>query len=793
MQLRQHLNPPQAEAARHFTGPLLILAGAGSGKTRVLAYRIGYLIGEAGVSPANILAITFTNKAAQEMRERVESLLGRRAEAMWILTFHAACVRILRREIKILGYGSNFVIYDDADQHTLLKECLRELNLDGQRFPPQAMSAAISQAKNKLWGPADYEHQAYDYYRQTVARVYQLYQAKLKASNALDFDDLIRQTVHLFERFPEILEQYQDRFRYILVDEYQDTNHAQYRLVQLLAQKHRNLCVVGDDDQSVYRFRGADLQNILDFERDYPEAKVVRLEQNYRSTGTILSAANEVIRNNYGRKEKRLWTEKPGGSLISLFAARDEHQEAYYVAHKIIEGQTEQKRAYRDFAVLYRTNAQSRVMEEILLRSNIPYTIVGGLKFYERKEIKDILAYLKAVSNPQDVLSLLRVVNVPRRGVGDASLARVAGFAAETGLSLFAAMSRAASIPGLQPRIAGQITRFVALFEEWRERKGELSVTALTREILDRSGYLRELEAEKTAAAQTRIENLHEFLTVTAEYDAGPTENSLEEFLAGVSLVAEIDHLDERSDAVVLMTLHSAKGLEFPVVFIIGMEEGIFPHARSLSEAEDLEEERRLCYVGITRAREELHLVHAWQRVLYGSYMYNPPSRFIREIPESLVRREGVSQEDNEQEELRDQAGLGEVTAAGQTSGTAAIPGDPGSDPAPGGVDRTAAGPGGLVRGKAAGWPGRRMTGRVVHRPAATATATAAALSATAAVPAPAAGEQFTLGDKVEHGKWGRGVVVSIKGENEDAEITVAFPGLGIKTLLARYAPLRKT
>ena len=709
MQLTEQLNTPQAEAVQHDAGPLLILAGAGSGKTRVLTYRIAYLIGEVGVSPHAILAITFTNKAANEMKERVDALIGRRAEFMWICTFHSACVRILRKEIGALGYDPSFVIYDSADQQTLIKQCLKELNIDDKRFPPRAVAAGISQGKNKLWGPREYDNQAYDYYQQTISKVYRRYQDRLKENNALDFDDLIMKTVELFEKFPEILARYQDRFRYILIDEYQDTNHAQYRLVRLLAEKHRNLCVVGDDDQSVYHFRGADIQNILDFERDYPEAKVVRLEQNYRSTKNILEAANEVIRNNCGRKEKRLWTENPEGSLISLFTTQDEHQEASYVVQKIIAGHTFQGRSYADFSVLYRTNAQSRVIEEVLMRNNIPYTIVGGLKFYERREIKDILAYLKFISNPMDTLSLQRIINVPRRGIGDTSLARIAGFATAYGISLFTSMGRAEEIPGLTGRAIRALLQFAGLIEDLQAGRRELSVTALTREVLDRTGYLKELEAEQSIEAETRIENLHEFLTVTAEYDRSQSENTLEEFLAGVSLVADIDNFDERSAAVVLMTLHSAKGLEFPVVFMTGMEEGIFPHSRSLLEESELEEERRLCYVGITRAREELHLINAWQRTLYGSYMHNPPSRFMLEIPGRFIRNEGLRH-------------VGTRPAAAQTE--------------------------------------------------------------------PVVG--LSLGDKVEHAKWGEGVVVSVKGENGDAEISVAFPGLGIKTLIARYAPLKK-
>lgn len=732
MHLTEQLNEPQGEAVCHYEGPLLILAGAGSGKTRVLTYRIAYLVREIGVSPLSVLAITFTNKAAKEMKERVDALIERKAEFMWICTFHSACVRILRKEIAALGYETNFVIYDSADQQTLMKHCLKELNIDDRRFPPRAMIAAISQAKNKLMDAKAYDDKAYDYHRQTVAKVYRLYQQKLKKNNALDFDDLIMKTVQLFERFPEILDQYQERFRYILIDEYQDTNHAQYRLVKLLAGKYRNLCVVGDDDQSVYNFRGADIQNILDFERDYPEAKVVRLEQNYRSTKKILEAANEVIRNNCGRKEKRLWTENPEGSLITCFTAQDEHQEASFVARKILEGHDLRGRAYHDFAVLYRTNAQSRVIEEVLMRNNIPYTIVGGLKFYERKEIKDILAYLRLISNPADGISLQRVINVPRRGIGDTSLAKASAYAAEKGISLFEALAVAPVVPGLTARAVKPMEQFVELVENLRSRSRELPVTALVKEVLDGTGYLRELEAEQSIEAQTRIENLNEFLSVTAEYDKSQGDKSLEEFLAGVSLVADIDNFDEHSDAVVLMTLHSAKGLEFPVVFLIGMEEGIFPHSRSLQEAAELEEERRLCYVGITRAREDLYLLNAWQRTLYGNYMHNPPSRFVAEIPEQLINREGAALKNNAAA-AKDAA----VRDVGYAKQPEALP----------------------LRNEQRGT---------------------------------AAPGNLTLGDKVEHSKWGQGVVVSVKGEDENAEVSVAFPGQGIKTLIAKYAPIKK-
>jgi DNA helicase-2/ATP-dependent DNA helicase PcrA len=729
MQIKEHLNSPQTEAVKHCGGPLLILAGAGSGKTRVLTYRIAYLLGQERVSPFNILAITFTNKAANEMRERVDSLVGQRAERMWICTFHSACVRILRKEISNLGYDSNFVIYDSADQQTLIKQCLKEFNIDDKRFSPRSIAAGISLAKNKLIRPKEYEDNASDFYEQTISKVYNLYQARLKKNNALDFDDLLMNTVLLFEKHPEILADYQDRFKYILVDEYQDTNYAQYRLVRLLVREHQNICVVGDDDQSVYSFRGADIQNILDFERDYPKTKVVRLEQNYRSTKMILDAANELIKNNNGRKTKKLWTENPGGSPVALYTAQDEHKEAYYIAQKIIEGKNQKNRLYKDYAVLYRTNAQSRVIEEVLMRNNIPYTMFGGLKFYERKEIKDIAAYLKVISNTADTISLQRIINIPRRGIGEASLAKVSACAAEKGISLYEAMGQAEAISGLTSRIAMLIVQFHALLEELRTAKDNTSVTALTSLVFDKSGYLKELEGEKTIEAETRIENLKEFLTVTAEYDKGSEENSLEEFLSGVSLVADIDSLDERTDAVVMMTLHSAKGLEFSVVFMIGMEEGLFPHFRSLNSLQEneIEEERRLCYVGITRAREELHLLNARQRMLYGNHMHNQLSRFVGEIPDHLLSPVGNG--------MRQGSSWGSAKKSQNASQSA---------------------------------------------------------SAAKISPVGVSGGLLVLGDKVEHGKWGQGVVVSVKGENADTEISVAFPDQGVKTLIAKYAPLKK-
>ncbi len=656
MSFLEKLNPPQRQAVETTEGPLLVLAGAGSGKTRVLTFRIAHMLNERGVSPGSILAITFTNKAANEMKERLAGLIGDKSSRIWVCTFHAACVRILRREIGVLGYDTGFTIYDSSDQQTLIKQCLKELNVDDKRFPPKAMGAGISGAKNKLWSPAEYEKRAFDYYEHNVAKVYELYQKKLKLNNALDFDDLLVLTVRILEGYPEVLEYYQERFRYIMVDEYQDTNHAQYKLVNMLAQKHRNLCVVGDADQSIYGWRGADIQNILDFERDYPNARIIKLEQNYRSTKVILDAANKVIKNNPGRKGTKLWTENNEGLPIEFFRAQDERAEAYFVADRIYRLRQEENKLYADFAVLYRTNAQSRVVEESFMKHNIPYTVVGGLKFYERKEIKDIIAYLRVVLNPSDTISLHRVINVPRRGVGDTSVGKMADYASNMGISLFRAMEEVAEVPGLTGRVVGPVTEFTGLLNQWREKRREISVTSLVTEILDRTGYMRELQAENSIEAESRMENLKEFLSVTKDFDKHNEENTLEDFLAGISLVSDIDTYEDKQDAVVLMTMHSAKGLEFPVVFVIGMEDGIFPHSRSLLESVEMEEERRLCYVAITRAMEKLHLTCARERNMYGNWTHNPPSRFLAEIPDHLLSGAG-----KEKVEPQSKAATGQV------------------------------------------------------------------------------------------------------------------------------------
>jgi ATP-dependent DNA helicase UvrD/PcrA len=629
------LNPPQREAVLATEGPLLVIAGAGSGKTRVLTYRVAHLINAVGAKPNEILAITFTNKAAGEMRERLQSLLGPQGRGLWILTFHAACGRILRREAQRLGYRSNFTIYDQADQHRLVKQCLEELERDPKRFTPRGIHNQISHAKNLLIQPAEYAERVQSFYDQTVADVYQLYQRRLFASNAVDFDDLLMLTVDVLERFPEAREKWQKAFRYILVDEYQDTNHAQYRLLQLLAEPDMNVCAVGDPDQSIYAFRGADINNILDFERDFPGTRTIALEQNYRSTNNILDAANHVITNNRERKPKELWSDLGDGDPVQVLEVEDEHAEARFVAAGIAS-LVEEGFSGDEIAVFYRTNAQSRVLEDVLVRQGVSYQVIGGPRFYERAEIKDAIAYLQSIDNPYDAVSLTRIANRPRRGIGDASLARLQTWADAQGRSLWEAMEFAeeAGITGAPLRA---VTQFHTLLQSLQAGALELPVAELVERTLERSSYIESLEAERTIEAQGRLENLQELVGVAREYQENAEEPSLSHFLQEISLFSDQDAIREQESRVTLMTLHNAKGLEFRVVYLIGMEEGIFPHARSIEE-QGIEEERRLCYVGMTRAKEQLTLTHASSRSLWGARGYNLPSRFLDELPSSIQR-----------------------------------------------------------------------------------------------------------------------------------------------------------
>src|SRR5881396_1291313 len=629
------LNPPQREAVLATEGPLLVIAGAGSGKTRVLTYRVAHLINAVGAKPNEILAITFTNKAAGEMRERLQRLLGPSGRGLWILTFHAACGRILRREAQRLGYRSNFTIYDQADQLRLVKQCLEELERDPKRFTPRGIHNQISSAKNQLVGPEEYAQRVQSFYDQTVADAYQLYQRRLFASNAVDFDDLLMLTVDVLQRFPEAVEKWQSAFRYILVDEYQDTNHAQYRLLQLLAQPDMNVCAVGDPDQSIFAFRGADINNILDFERDFPGTRTIALEQNYRSTNSILDAANAVISNNRERKPKELWSELGVGEPVHVVEVEDEHSEARYVAAEIAR-LVEEGFNGSEIAVFYRTNAQSRVLEDVLVRQGVAYQVIGGPRFYERAEIKDAIAYLQAIDNPYDAVSLTRIANRPRRGIGDTSLARLQSWADAQGRSLWEAMEFAEEA-GVGAAPLRAIASFRNLMQSLQAGALELPVADLVERTLERSGYLNALEAERTIEAQGRLENLQELVGVAREYQETADEPSLSNFLQEISLYSDQDAIRGEESLVTLMTLHNAKGLEFRAVYLLGMEEGIFPHVRSIEE-QGIEEERRLAYVGMTRAKEHLTLVHASARSLWGSRGYNLPSRFLDELPGSVDR-----------------------------------------------------------------------------------------------------------------------------------------------------------
>ena len=736
----QGLNKEQIAAVQTINGPMLILAGAGSGKTKVLTCRVAHLLNE-GVRPYRILAITFTNKAAAEMRERVDKMAGPLAKDVWLFTFHAFCARVLRREIEALGsYGNNFAIYDAADSKNLVKQVLKEMNLDEKRFQPSAICGAISNAKNALQSPEEYAQQAGDFHAEQVAKIYAAYQQKLRTNNAVDFDDLLLLTLRLLQTNAEVREKYQSKFDYLMVDEYQDTNHAQYLLTKLLAAKHRNICVVGDADQSIYGWRGADIQNILDFEKDYPDAKLVKLEQNYRSTQVILDAANAVIENNTGRKPKRLWTANGTGSEIVYYHAVDERDEARFVVERMQELCEKENASLGDMAVLYRTNTQSRVFEEVLMRSGIAYTMVGGMKFYERKEIKDILAYMRLVFNPHDSLSLMRIINVPRRGIGDATLTRLAAYAAATNQSLFDVISNAADVPGLSSRFVSKLEELSEVLFELMGEAAEVPVKQLVEDIMAKTGYMEELESSHNAQDQSRIDNLQEFLSVAEDFIAKSERNgeeaSLENFLSEVALVADIDDAALGEDAVTLMTLHSAKGLEFPTVFLVGMEEGIFPHARTLLEENEIEEERRLCYVGITRAEKHLFLSNAKMRMIYGRTLSYPPSRFLQELPRNLLHKYQRPQQRRvilRQEEPKPQ-----------------------------------------VKRNATNWFLQPQTSFKPKESSA------------------AAGSSFRAGDKVCHKKWGVGTVVSVKSSADGQEVQIAFAGGGIRSLLTKYAVLEK-
>ncbi len=636
--LVKNMNSEQSEAVRTTEGPLLIMAGAGSGKTRVLTHRIAYLLDEKDVSPYNILAITFTNKAAKEMKARVEHLVGEEAQVIWMSTFHSMCVRILRRDADRIGIERNFTIIDPTDQKSVIKDVLKSENIDSKRFEPRMFIGAISNLKNELKTPEDAQKEANDFHSQMVATVYKGYQRQLSRNEALDFDDLIMTTINLFERVPETLEYYQNKFQYIHVDEYQDTNKAQYTLVKLLANKFKNLCVVGDSDQSIYGWRGADIQNILSFEEDYPEAKTIFLEQNYRSTKNILNAANEVIKHNSERKPKGLWTANSGGDKIQYYEAMTERDEAEYVVKEIMKHQRSGKK-YSEMAILYRTNAQSRVLEETFMKSNIPYTMVGGQKFYDRKEIKDLLSYLRVIANSNDDISLQRIINVPKRGIGPSSVEKIQTYALQNNISMFDALAEVDFI-GLSKKVTQECISFYEMIQNLIKEQEFLEISEIVDEVLQKSGYRDMLDREQSIESRSRLENLDEFMSVPKDYEENTSleEQSLINFLTDLSLVADIDEADTQN-GVTLMTMHSAKGLEFPIVFIMGMEESLFPHIRAIKSEDDheMEEERRICYVAITRAEELLYITNATTRMLFGRSQSNMPSRFLKEIPEDLL------------------------------------------------------------------------------------------------------------------------------------------------------------
>ena len=765
MSIYDKLNEPQREAVYHTDGPLLILAGAGSGKTRVLTHRIAYLIEERNVNPWNILAITFTNKAAGEMRERVDSLVGFGSESIWVSTFHSMCVRILRRFIDRLGYDNRFTIYDTDDQKTLMKEVCKKVAIDTKVFKERSLMSAISSAKNELILPDEFELNAGgDFAKLKIAKVYREYEAQLKANNALDFDDLLVKTVQLLQMQPDVLENYQERFRYIMVDEYQDTNTVQFQLVRLLAGKYRNLCVVGDDDQSIYKFRGANIRNILDFEHEFSDACVIKLEQNYRSTGNILNAANRVIANNKGRKEKTLWTANGEGELVHLRQFDTGYDEADFIAEDI-KKEVRAGASYNDHAVLYRTNAQSRLLEEKFVAMNVPYKIVGGVNFYARREIKDLLAYLKTIDNGMDDIAVRRIINVPKRGIGLTTINRIQESAAERGLGFYETLMAPELIPGIG-RSAAKLDSFAALIEYFKGLTGQMSITDLLREVIEKTGYMESLDSEDKEDAQARKENIDELINKAAAYEEAAEDRdepaTLSAFLEEVALVADIDSLDEEQDYVVLMTLHSAKGLEFPHVYLAGMEDGLFPSYMTITsdDRDDLEEERRLCYVGITRAEQELTLTCARRRMVRGETQYNKISRFIKEIPAELLdtgsrRIEPETEVPVQQntyaharEAFRARAfGAAYSNGAGKSSGVSS---------------------GKSSQGLASLQKGSQLAAGSGGSP------------------------DYAEGDRVRHVKFGEGTVLEIRSGGRDYEVTVDFDSAGVRKMFAKFAKLVK-
>ncbi len=766
------LNDKQYEAVVNTEGPCLVIAGAGSGKTKVLTHKIAYLIGEKGAKPWDILAITFTNKAANEMKERIANLVGDDAKDIWMGTFHSICVRILRRFIDRIGFDSSFIIFDTSDQRTLVKNCMKDLAIDDKLFNDRSVLSEISNAKNEMLEPEQYTARANsDFRKEKIATVYELYQKRLKENNAIDFDDIINYTIKILMENPDVLDYYSNKFKYVLVDEYQDTNKAQFTLVTLLASKNGNITVVGDNDQGIYSFRGADISNILNFERDFPGTKIIKLEQNYRCTGNILKAANSVIKNNEVKYKKELWTQNEEGNLPKVYQADNEYDEATYIVTQIEHLKREEYYKYSDFAILYRMNTQSRAIEDILRRENVPYKIVGGLKFYERKEIKDIIAYLRLIQNSADNLSLKRIINEPKRGIGKTSLDKVEALAEQNETSMYEVIKHADQY-GLN-RVYLNSREFINVIEELKDKKAQLVISELIKTTLKKTGYTKALEEENTIEAENRIENLEEFLTVAIEFEEEYAENSLSQFLEGITLSSDIDNVEEDEDSVTLMTLHSAKGLEFPVVFLVGMEEGIFPGYKSISEPKELEEERRLCYVGITRAKEHLYLTCSKQRTIFGSTSYNPVSRFLKEIPEDLLEgyKEAFGEEDNNKNQMFKDSNY-TWTYGSKDNGTI----------------KTYK----INEKESVGVGASAKTGQTnsVGFAFRTAESFLNNLGKKAASNNQVDLSKYEAGVRVYHKKFGEGTINKVEPEGEDLKVDISFDKVGHKRLMAKYANL---
>ena len=757
--LIEELNPKQKEAVLATEGPCLVIAGAGSGKTKVLTHKIAYLIAEKNILPWNILSITFTNKAANEMKQRIGNLVGETAKDIWMGTFHSICVRILRKFIERIGFESSFIIFDSSDQKTLVKECLKALKIDDKLFSDRSVLAEISNGKNEMLDPKAYGIKyAGDYRKSKIAQIYELYQKRLKENNAIDFDDIINYTIQILTENPDILEYYTEKFKYVLVDEYQDTNKAQFMLVSILASKYGNITVVGDNDQGIYSFRGADITNILNFEKDFPGTQIIKLEQNYRCTGNILKVANSVIKNNETKYEKKLWTENEQGHLPYIYRGEDEYDEATYIIEQIQHLKTEEYYKYSDYAILYRMNSQSRAIEDILRRENIPYKIVGGLKFYERKEIKDAIAYLRLIANPSDNLSLKRIINEPKRGIGKTSIDKIEQIAEQSGKAMYEIIKNAEQYE--LNRVYVNTREFIETIEELRKQKEECKISELLKQTLNKTGYTKALEQENSIEAESRIQNLEELITVAVEFEEEYAENDLNSFLESITLTSEIDNLEETEETVTLMTLHSAKGLEYPVVFLVGMEEGIFPGYQSIGEPKQLEEERRLCYVGITRAKEYLYLTCAKHRTIFGSTSYNAVSRFIEEIPKELIEGE-IEKTDSKYEDTKNTWTYGKGKA--ETKITTYRFDEKGN---------------------------QTQSIKQNKKPSFGKTAENFLNSITQSKKTEIDITQYKEGQRIYHKKFGEGIIQKIEKEGDDAKVDINFAKVGHKRLMAKFAGL---